>query len=126
MKRNKYLSTIRSLAQELMHFQEILAMSHHQSFKALENRESVGVSVQKLLSLIQEAEKFRCLTLIEEDYLNFCFLIIHGSDMADQLLTLQGNFEVSIKHALSWKKAAKQFKNFLRGNCSNKNNISKK
>jgi ERCC4 domain len=122
MKRNKYLTTIRSLAQELDNFKKLIAtVSNSQGFLSSIDKQSVNDGIQKILHLIDEAKKFKCLTLVEKDYLNFCFLLVHGSDMADQLLKLQGNFEVPIKHALSWKKIAKHFKTFLRGNLRNKN-----
>jgi hypothetical protein len=64
MKRNKYLTTIQSLTQELSNFQKILKIVHNTSSPFLINQKSISYDIQKILSLIQEAEKFRCLTLI--------------------------------------------------------------
>ena len=76
-----------------------LAEQHHQ--------------IKVILDKIQE---IKSLTLIDQDYSNFCLLIFYGSFMADQLLAMKATDESSVRHANEWKTLAQTFKPFFEKN----------
>ncbi len=74
--------------------------------------------IQQIGHVAMELESIKSLVLAGKDYTNFCFLIIHGSDMADYLLSLKSSNNISRQHALDWKKLALKFRPFLEENAN--------
>ncbi len=61
------------------------------------------------------------LTLFDQEYMNFCHLIIFGSTMADYLSTTSSCSKATRKHALFWQQLMPQFKPFLQGILNQRN-----
>ncbi len=116
MKKNDYSKLLQTLVQELDYFQKLLIFSERskvdKGLKELNLDQIIG-AIQKVMTMVREVKEMKKLTLIDKDFTNFCFLLIHGSDMADYLLTLEESSEKVRWHAHSWKKIAGTFKPFL-------------
>lgn len=71
---------------------------------------------QEMQQIAQQMGSLRSITLFGQDYTNFCFFIIYGSEMADYLLSTQRSSQLSRRHALRWKELAVKFTPFLQAN----------
>ncbi len=122
MKKDNYSNSLQILAQELNNFQELLTISF-QSGAAGNSKiwslEQIMNSVQNIKVLTGEFESVKSLTLINQDYSNFCFLLFEGSIMADYLLAKNNTPKKMQRLASYWKDTAVKFKPFLENSIYN-------
>ncbi len=116
----KYSGPLKKLSQALINIQTGLEIINSSgAFKSSAQSKEMINYTQQIGQMVKELEGIKSFILIGEDYINFCFLIIHGCDMADYLLTLKGSSAVSCQHALSWKKLVVEFRPLLQENANN-------
>lgn len=75
--------------------------------------EKVMVDISMLVKRINEIKVLKSIILFEQDYINFCLLLVYGSEMAKVLPKLKNCPENSRKHAKAWNEIANKFVSFL-------------
>lgn len=112
--------SLRILSEELSNFTINLKVFSDSMEK--ENSRKI-VKLQKLTkqnnqikTIIDKIQEAKSLTLLDQDYSNFCLLILYGSFMAEQLLATEASDHSSYRHATEWKTLAQTFKPFFEKN----------
>lgn len=116
-------NTFTILSEELNAFQTLLKCTNSGLVNCIcVNKlplEKVFAGISILLDLINEFKQVKSLTLLEQDYINFCLLLVYGSEMAETLPKLKNCPENSRKHAKAWKEVAIKFTPLLNNNLNN-------
>lgn len=73
--------------------------------------------------MLLEAQEIKSLTLLNQDFSNFCLLLVNGSDMADYLLARHETSKKIQIQARYWKDTAVQFKPFLKNSIYSQSDI---
>ncbi len=123
MKNNKFPKSLQILMKELISIQVLLEGiqnklndSNHLTEFQLKRLKGKTIAI---VALIKEVKKVKSLTLMEQDYVNFCLLLAYGSDMADDLLELENSSDKSRSNAHSWNAIVKEFVPFVSGSFYN-------
>lgn len=127
MKKDNYFTSLHSLAQELSNFQELLNITYKSEIDGNLIKQPLGQMinvVQGIKVLVEEVKREESLTLLNQDFSNFCLLLIYGSDMADCLLARDETSKKIQNQARHWKDIAAKFRPFLKNSIYNRTETS--
>lgn len=102
-----FFNTSKTLAKELTILQSQLDKDNDMTLMSLKD------DINKILPLLREFQTINSFTLLGQDYVNFCLLIVHGSDMADYLLDSRKIPKKYRWHARRWQEIVTHFKPFI-------------
>lgn len=111
-KENILFETLTIFTEKLTSFHTLIESTDCQCPNGLP-LEKIKNDIPNVLKMINKFNNVKSLTLIEQEYINFCLLLAFGNEMADFLLKLKKCPEKSLVHARSWKEIAKNFIPFL-------------
>lgn len=120
---NSLSTTLTNLTQELHNFKALIEITRDGLVNGVSKDEipleAIFIVISNLLKLINEFKMIKSLILLEQDYINFCLLLVYGSEMAAALLKLKNCPDNSRQHAKAWKEIASEFTLLLNNNIYN-------
>lgn len=105
----------KQLKTQIDHLRQIAGKVNTQLHDAIARNDFSEILQQtkQMNDLLDQMQSSLTFTLSDEEYLQFCDLIVCSSELAQHILTTQSSTRSAKRHAIYWQKIAKEFKPFL-------------